>query len=161
MQNINIEIPEGHEIDLDKSNLSKGVIVFKRKKDEYDTIIKSLFSSNKVYYPTNDGKMIDSSGGGAGSLCYQDMFNSPTKDRILALAVINKISNIAHYFNKGEKADKCELKWYIIYSSMRNIFEIDSYNTYYNGMPYFLTKEDAQKALDMLNDEERKLLISW
>ena len=32
MEQVNIQIPEGHEIDLEKSNLAEGKIVFKKKK---------------------------------------------------------------------------------------------------------------------------------
>ena len=49
MKNINIEIPAGHEIDLEKSNLAEGKIVFKETKNPLPKIWKELKNVSGFY----------------------------------------------------------------------------------------------------------------
>jgi hypothetical protein len=65
MKSVNIEIPKGHVIDLEKSSLADGNVVFKKVEDEYPTSWEGLkcvsgyyfdneLNNNTVYYATTE-----------------------------------------------------------------------------------------------------------
>lgn len=61
MKQINLEIPENHEIDLEKSSLEKGKIVFKKKKIKLPTTNEECipYLSEKCYCVGTYGDIID------------------------------------------------------------------------------------------------------
>ena len=47
MKSLKMNIPEGYVIDIEKSNLTEGEVVFKKQKVSYDNIIRKLFLYKK------------------------------------------------------------------------------------------------------------------
>lgn len=52
MKKLEIEIPEGYEVDLDKSDLKKGLVVFKEVKKEYPKHVSEI---DRQYHLTPSG----------------------------------------------------------------------------------------------------------
>ena len=104
---LTIDIPEGMEIDLENSDLAKGIVKFKKKDITYDDILQS--------YATDFG------GIRVPNHCI---------DKILA---ISKLMNIAKYYNGNWKPDWNNIdkyKYYIIYNGSDNTYAVD-YNSIY------------------------------
>ena len=128
---LTIDIPEGMEIDLENSDLSKGIIKFKKNnitlEDIYENQGKDTFITNIV----NN--------------------NTRTYNKISAIATLLDITN---YYNKGWKPnfgnDK-EDKYYIAYSKKFNKYDITLSVLYKDNFLYFKNQEDAQAVIDNPN----------
>ena len=115
---LTIDIPEGMEIDLENSDLTKGIVKFKKKNITYYDILQAC--------PTNFGEL---------------RVRTHCMDKILA---ISQLMNIAKYYNGDWEPDwnnQNERKYFITYN--RDTYEVD-----YNWMTicsniYFKNKEDA------------------
>ena len=117
---LTINIPEGMEIDLEKSKLAKGIIKFKKKAITYDDILQS--------YATDFG------GIRVPNHCI---------DKILA---ISQLMNIAKYYNGNWKQDWSNIdkyKYYIIYNGVDDTYAVDYNCIYTYSNIYFKNKEDA------------------
>lgn len=123
---LTIDIPEGMEIDLENSDLTKGIVKFKKKYITYGDILQEC--------PTNF------SGLRVRNHCI---------DKILA---ISKLMNIAKYYNGDWEPDwnnQDEYKYSIVCNR-------DTYKVDYNWMTicsniYFKNKKDAQAVIDNPN----------
>ena len=123
---LTIDIPEGMEIDLENSNLAKGIVKFKKKDITYDDILQS--------YAT------DFCGIRVPNHCI---------DKILA---ISQLMNIAKYYNGDWIPDwnnQDEYKYYIIYN--RDTYKVDHGWTSICSNIYFKNKKDAQAVIDNPN----------
>lgn len=130
MENIQltINIPKGMEIDLEKSNLAKGIVKFKKKNITYEDILQS--------YATDFG------GIRVPNHCI---------DKILA---ISQLMNIARYYNGDWKPDWSNIdkyKYYIIYNGGDDTYEVDYNSIYTNSNIYFKNKEDAIAVINNPN----------
>ena len=127
---LTIDIPEGMEIDLESSDLAKGIIKFKSKSLTYEDISQALF--------TDYGSLVVSN------------HNIP---KLLAIA---KLMNIAEYYNK--KCPKEEKKIHCINFDKRNLeYFIQDYTSsiVVRGLiPIFNNKEDAKAVIDNPNFKE-------
>lgn len=124
---LTINIPIGMEIDVENSDLKAGVIMFKKKlinyNDVWSTIITKSVSSEEELFVKNQNK----------------------------LAAINKLMNIASYYNGDWKPDwknSGEYKYNIMRTGAYGITLSDIYN---EGAVYFKNKEDAQAVIDNPN----------
>ena len=125
---LTINIPKGMEIDLEKSNLAKGIVKFKKKNITYEDILQS--------YATDFG------GIRVPNHCI---------DKILA---ISQLMNIAKYYNGNWKPDWSNInkyKYYIIYNGGDDTYEVDYNSIYTNSNIYFKNKEDAMAVIDNPN----------
>ena len=123
---LTINIPEGMEIDLENSDLAKGIVKFKKKDITYDDILQS--------YATDFG------GIRVPNHCI---------DKILA---ISQLMNIAKYYNGDWEPDwnnQDEYKYYIIYN--RDKYKVDYGWTSICSNIYFKNKKDAQAVIDNPN----------
>ena len=123
---LTIDIPEGMEIDLENSDLAKGIVKFKKKDITYDDILQA--------YATDFG------GIRVPNHCI---------DKILA---ISQLMNIAKYYNGDWKPDwnnQDEYKYYIIYN--RDTYKVDYGWTSICSNIYFKNKKDAQAVIDNPN----------
>ena len=123
---LTINIPKGMEIDLEKSNLTKGIVKFKKKDITYDDILQ----------------VIDSVKLRVSTYCI---------DKILA---ISQLMNIAKYYNGDWKPDWSNInkyKYYIIYNGGDDTYEVDYNSIYTNSNIYFKNKEDAIAVIDNPN----------
>ena len=123
---LTIDIPEGMEIDLENSNLAKGIVKFKKKYITYGDILQEC--------PTNF------SGLRVRNHCI---------DKILA---ISKLMNIAKYYNGDWEPDwnnQDEYKYFIICN--RGTYKVDHGWTSICSNIYFKNKKDAQAVIDNPN----------
>ena len=123
---LTIDIPEGMEIDLENSDLAKGIVKFKKKYITYGDILQEC--------PTNF------SGLRVRNHCI---------DKILA---ISKLMNIAKYYNGDWKPDwnnSDKSKYYIRYNT--GTYAVDCNYTYNYGNIFFKNKKDAQAVIDNPN----------
>lgn len=123
---LTIDIPEGMEIDLENSDLAKGIVKFKKKYITYGDILQEC--------PTNF------SGLRVRNHCI---------DKILA---ISKLMNIAKYYNGDWEPDwnnQDEYKYFIICN--RGTYKVDHGWTSICSNIYFKNKKDAQVVIDNPN----------
>ena len=127
---LTIDIPEGMEIDLENSDLSKGIIKFKNNnitlEDIYENQGKDTFITNIV----NN--------------------NTRTYNKI---SVIATLLDIANYYNKGWKPDwnNEELKYYITFDYYYNIYRVKNLARMDGNIIYFAHEEDAQAVINNPN----------
>ena len=125
---LTIDIPEGMEIDLENSNLAKGIVKFKKKDITYDDILQA--------YTIRYGSIVVS---------------SSNIDKLLA---ISKLMDIAKYYNGDWKPDWSNIdkyKYYIIYNGSNNTYTIADNSIYNYSNIYFKNWEDAQAVIDNPN----------
>ena len=123
---LTIDIPEGMEIDLENSDLAKGIVKFKKKDITYDDILQA--------YATDFG------GIRVPNHCI---------DKILA---ISKLMNIAKYYNGDWEPDwnnQDEYKYFIICN--RDTYKVDHGWTSICSNIYFKNKKDAQAVINNPN----------
>lgn len=125
---LTIDIPEGMEIDLENSNLAKGIVKFKKKDITYEDIEYTL-------------KL--------GKNCKSIIINESNASKLVALS---KLMNIAKYYNKDWKPDwnnSDKSKYYIRYNT--GTYAVDCNYTYNYGNIFFKNKEDAQAVIENPN----------
>ena len=123
---LTIDIPEGMEIDLENSDLAKGIVKFKKKDITYDDILQA--------YATDFG------GIRVPNHCI---------DKVLA---ISQLMNIAKYYNGDWEPDwnnRDEYKYFIICN--RGTYKVDHGWTSICSNIYFKNKKDAQAVIDNPN----------
>ena len=123
---LTIDIPEGMEIDLENSDLAKGIVKFKKKYITYGDILQEC--------PTNFSGL---------------RVRNHCLNKILA---ISQLMNIAKYYNgdwEPNWSDPSVYKYFIICAG--DIYKVD-YNckSIYNNI-YFKNKKDAQAVIDNPN----------
>ena len=123
---LTIDIPEGMEIDLENSDLAKGIVKFKKKDITYDDILQ----------------VTDSVSVRISTYCV---------DKILA---ISKLMNIAKYYNgdwNPNWGSLMEPKYYIYYNTRSNIYGVaNASSTNYSNI-YFRLDKDAQAVIENPN----------
>ena len=130
---LTIDIPEGHIIDVEHSDLSKGIIKFKKNDITYKDIEDALNLEKDL----------------TGVACN---INNVTK-----LSAIDKLINIANYYNKGWKPDwsnNNKIKFYIAFDTDLSFYEVRSGYIMACGIVYFKNRKDAQAVIDNPNFRE-------
>lgn len=130
LNDLHVECPNGYSIDVEHSDLSKGIIKFKNDnitlEDIYENQGKDTFVTNVV----NN--------------------NRPTYNKIATIATL---MDIANYYNKDWKPDQNnsdEHKYYIVLN-YHSRYTVDySCNFNYNII-YFKNRKDAQAVVDNPN----------
>lgn len=125
---LTIDIPEGMEIDLENSDLAKGIVKFKKKDITYDDILQA--------YATDFG------GIRVPNHCI---------DKILA---ISQLMNIAKYYNgdwNPNWGSLMESKYYIYYSTRSNTYGVSNTSSTNYGNIYFRLYKDAKAVIDNPN----------
>ena len=123
---LTINIPEGMKIDLENSNLAKGIVKFKKKNITYSDVLQ-VTDSVKLRISTH---------------CI---------DKLLA---ISQLINIAKYYNGDWKPDWSNIdkyKYYIIYNSSDDTYAVDYNFIYTYSNIYFKNRKDAQAVIDNPN----------
>lgn len=127
---LTIDIPEGMEIDLENSNLAKGIIKFKQ--------------SNITYTDVEDVLNLDKNCIGV----------AVSKDNASKLVALNRLMNIAKYYNKGWKPnweDDMESKYFITFKWDKGCYDVTSRYKLINNQVHFKRGEDAQAVIDNPN----------
>lgn len=117
---LTIDVPEGMEIDLENSDLAKGIVKFKKKDITYDDILQAC--------PTNFSGL---------------KVHTHCIDKILA---ISQLMNIAKYYNGDWEPDWNnikEYKYHIIYNNKTDIYRVDFNNSFALSTIYFKNRENA------------------
>ena len=124
-----IDIPEGMEIDLENSDLAKGIVKFKEKKLCFNDILNSL--RKEPSYSTYGLEV---------SACNAEFLNA-----------LGQLRDIAKYFNKDWKPDwnnSKESKYYIYYNPCNLKYRISCTSDANWGNIYFRFHADAQSVID-------------
>ena len=58
MEKLKINIPEGYDIDLEKSNLKEGIIFFKKNMSEFDQLVKKGLNGYIISYLDNEVSLV-------------------------------------------------------------------------------------------------------
>lgn len=131
LNDLHIDCPKGYSIDVEHSDLSKGIIKFKKYnitlEDVYENQGKDTFVTNVV----NN--------------------NTHTYNKICAIA---KLIDIANYYNKGWKPDwnnGIEFKYHIVFDYFDDMYKTRSKSQTCNDTIYFAHREDAQAVIDNPN----------
>lgn len=131
LNDLHIDCPKGYSIDVEHSDLSKGIIKFKKYnitlEDVYENQGKDTFVTNVV----NN--------------------NTHTYNKICAIA---KLIDIANYYNKGWKPDwnnSIEFKYHIVFDYFDDMYKTRSKSQTCNDAIYFAHREDAQAVIDNPN----------
>lgn len=130
---LTIDIPEGMNIDIENSDLAKGIIKFKSKYITYDDIENTLHLKETCIGITTDVNNIDK------------------------LTAINELMNIAKYYNKDWKPNwnnNKEKKYLIKFDNYNPEFFVDVNLTTNLGNVYFKNLEDTQSVIDNPNFRE-------
>lgn len=124
---LTIDIPEGMEIDLENSDLAKGIVKFKKK--------------NIIYEDVEDTLKL-------GKNCKSIIVNENNASKLVALS---KLMNIARYYNKDWKPNCGEYKYHITYNNEDNTYLLDYNSIYTLAIIYFKNRKDAQAVIDNPN----------
>ena len=123
---LTINIPKGMEIDLEKSNLTKGIVKFKKKDITYDDILQVIDSVKLI----------------VSTYCI---------DKILA---ISQLMNIARYYNGDWKPDWSSIdkyKYSITYNGRDDTYVVDYNSIYTYSNIYFKNRKDAIAVINNPN----------
>ena len=130
---LTIDIPEGMEIDLENSDLAKGIVKFKKHDITYNDVLQAC--------PTNFGGL---------------RVRTHCIDKVLA---ISQLMNIAKFYNKDwdyNASDDNSIGYAIYYGAHLDnggylYNTINPQSSVYYGVPVFKNKEDAQAVIDNPN----------
>lgn len=130
---LTIDIPEGMEIDLENSNLAKGIVKFKKHDITYNDVLQAC--------PTNFGGL---------------RVRTHCIDKVLAIA---QLMNIAKFYNKDwdyNASDDNSIGYAIYYGAHLDnggylYNTINPQSSVYYGVPVFKNKEDVQAVIDNPN----------
>lgn len=120
MDNLQINIPKGHIVDLEKSDLKLGVIHFKKVEEvmNYEDVAEKLFLNNKTYFVSAGTKEIERWDTSSDKY-YINSGNSTSREQLESIMALNKLCNVAKYLNGDwvpNYNDDTEKKWSIYYS---------------------------------------------
>lgn len=125
---LTIDIPEGMEIDLENSDLAKGIVRFKQSIITYKDVEDTL------------------------KLCINCKSIMVNKNNVSKLVTLSKLMNIAKYYNRDWKPDwnnSDKPKYYIRYNT--GTYAVDCNYTYNYGNIFFKNKKDAQAVIENPN----------
>lgn len=143
---IKIDIPSGYEIDRENSTFE--CIKFKKKELTYDDIAKSLFKNDYTYYIVDNGMITHTMVQGE----YIDPNNGTSKKQLKKLLAINKLMNIAKYFNSDWEPKFGGEKAYYIYKIGQKYY-VSSHVEFSNAIIYFKLEEDAKQAIKIMGKD--------
>ena len=139
---IELVLPKGHEIDVESSDLSKGIIRFKRKWLSLEQMYNIAKATN---YHTCFSEIKDSTG---DKTC-------EFREKLIALA---NLIDIARYFNGNweyhNNGDNCGYMIAYDKDDGYQVVYIDSDTDMYFGNPVFKNKADAKYVIDNPNFRE-------
>nr|UVX61681.1 MAG: hypothetical protein [Bacteriophage sp.] len=130
LNDLHIDCPKGYSIDVEHSDLSKGIIKFKKNDITYKDIEDALNLEENLT-------------GVAANV-----------NNVAKLSAIDKLINIATYYNKGWKPDwnnNIEVKYHIVFDYFDDMYKARSKSQTSNNFIYFANREDAKSVIDNPN----------
>ena len=160
MNKIEINVPQGFQIDIEKSDLSKGLIEFKpieEKKLTYEDVAGELFYHKDGYFLDKNGK-VNNGYDSTFKTSYNDPNNATSKEQLECLMAYNKLRNVAEYLNKKTIFNwtSNSKKYFIFYDHLYGIIKVSSCSTFQASDIHFVSKELAEQAISILGEEEIK-----
>jgi hypothetical protein len=131
LKDLSIDCPKGYSIDVEHSDLSKGIIKFKKD----NITLEDIYKDDNTEYAIN---LVILTEGKLGN----------------KLSCIAKLIDIANYYNKGWKPDwnnGIEFKYHIVFDYFDDMYKTRSKSQTCNDAIYFAHREDAQAVIDNPN----------
>ena len=124
---LTIDIPKGMEIDLENSDLAKGIIKFKSKSLTYNDAYRKIPNT---------------------SIVVNTYFGNEIKLRALV-----KLMNIAKYYNGDWQPDwkHRSVKYYIYFDNNNNEYDVNFNDAFCQNIIYFKNSKDARVVIDNPN----------
>lgn len=148
---VKIQIPEGYEIDREKSTFER--IVFKKKGLTYKDVMKTLLSGKKGYFIESQGTIWESNYAPENTAEPNAATNRRQLEQILAL---NKLMNVAKYLNDGWEAQHGKKKFFLWFNSSNRDFYVDVTWNVLCTTVYFQSADLAHQAIEILGETEVK-----
>lgn len=146
---VKINIPEGYEID--KENSTFECIKFKsinKKYITYKDVCDNIFAKNYGYYISPSGNIY---GTPLKGLVYSED-NAPNKKQLERLLALNRLMNIAYYYNGKQYM---RVGYYISYDKLEDRYFVNNSDNDFTqkaGMAaMFMHAKDAQAVIDNAN----------
>ena len=156
MNTIEIEIPQGKEIDWKESE-KQNKIVLKDDKLTYKDISEKLFENN--YFYINNYGSISHRDYSAAQLCSN---NAKSEHQLECILAKNKLANVALYLNNGWKPESNKpvvvLVEYVHGLDISSIVP-NSVTDAGGGAVWFKSGKLARQAIDILGEETVKLAL--
>lgn len=132
---LTINIPEGMEIDLENSDLTKGIVRFKQSTITYEDVEDAL------------------------KLCIHSKGIIVNENNSSKLVALSRLMNIARYYNGDWEPDwnisnwntYRESKYYIYYKNSENKYEVGCATDVNWGNIYFKSRDDVKSVIDNPN----------
>ncbi|MBQ0141017.1 MAG: hypothetical protein KBT36_17235 [Kurthia sp.] len=153
---LKIQIPEGYEIDQEKSTFEK--IVFKKKEEPttYNEVADLTLRGKEGFYISSGGVVFGFGSIDASTHCPNIAL---TKEQLEWLLALNKLQNVANYLNgdwKPDWSDGDSKKYLLQYCANSKFFSVSFNDSHNLGNVYFKSRELAIKAIKILGEEEVK-----
>lgn len=161
MNTLEIEIPEGKEIDWKESE-KQNRIVLKDKQLTYKNICEKLFV-NKEFFFTNNTGVIESSSPVSDEYLANAANNSTSYHQLECILAKNMLANTAKYLNDGWDPTNTEnIMYYLSMNLDKHIFVTSStiYDGHYLSNILFKSKELAKQAIEILGEKIIKLALT-
>lgn len=128
---LNIEIPEGMEVDIENTDLTKGIVKFRKSCINYNYIYDTI----KVKYDVTS------------------KFIAMSKNNITKLTNLDKLLDIAKYYNQDWEPNwnKDEAKYCISYNVNSHKYFVDTRFAKSVGIVYFKNLKDAEAVINNPN----------
>lgn len=154
---LKIQIPEGYEIDREKSTFEK--IVFKKKEEPttYNEVADLTLRGKEGFYISSGGVVFGFGSIDASTHCPNIAL---TKEQLEWLLALNKLQNVANYLNGDWKPDWSDLeqeKYYLYFDGEK--FAVGHSSYIRRSAVYFKNRELAEKAIEILGEEEIKTAL--
>lgn len=146
---VKINIPEGYEID--KENSTFEYIKFKsinKKYITYKDVCDNIFAKNYGYYISPSGNIY---GTPLKGLVYSED-NAPNKKQLERLLALNRLMNIAYYYNGKQYM---RVGYYIGYDKLKDVYFVEDLDNNFTQAAeitaMFMHAKDAQAVIDNPN----------
>lgn len=161
MKTLNEFIPEGYEIDKEKSTLDNIVLKKIKELPTYSQVCESLYPSCTSYIidATHKDTIVKINKVESNDNVTNLFFSKKDVERLLAL---RKLINVAKYLNKGIEPDcndSNEEKYYIYWDFYEKILYVGSTLYEIAGAVYFNYEEDAKNAIKILGEDTIKTAL--
>ena len=150
---LKIQVPEGYEIDKEKSTFE--YIKFKSIRNDitYKEVCDSLFKDKCGFYTSSCGKTIYKCALGRNAMDKNNATNKKQLDKVLAL---NQLLNIAEYYNSRNRIVKSSNMYIICYNTFVDEYQVCGHSSkvIFGVEACFNNMEDAQAVINNPNFRE-------
>lgn len=150
---LKVQVPEGYEID--KENSTFKCIKFKliKKNITYEEVCKNIFSKDKTGFFITSDEVID---GGVIDYSAADANNATNSKQLKKLLALNKLLNIAEYYNSRNRIVKSSKMYIICYNAFADEYKVCVHisDFIFGVEACFNNREDCQAVIDNPNFRE-------